>query len=273
MALEDNCAHAQGGMSAPSKTALRKAVEIQKERHKTVCHQRKARERNQRIQSILDATRKVVASKGYFKSTMDEIAMAAEITKPTIYLYFKNKDDLLLTLVQPLIDDIQSGLEIVHTKLLSGKIKDGGMLITGIFRVICNGQESSPEAFRIVRLFQQRMLFCKLQPEIRSPVNGRGRIIFDLVRSLLAKGMAMGFIKKVDVSAMAYVIWGVIIGVIQLEDFKADEQKSRRLKKNTLRLAQDLMVTALTDDTKKYWNSNHRERESNCVNGFIEGGP
>jgi AcrR family transcriptional regulator len=35
---------------------------------------------------------------------MDEIAMAAEITKPTVYLYFKSKDDLLPALAQPLMD-------------------------------------------------------------------------------------------------------------------------------------------------------------------------
>ncbi len=99
------------------------------DKHKAACRLRREREKNQRIQSIVDAAKKVFSSKGYLKSTMDEIAMAAEITKPTIYLYFKTKDDLLLSLMQPLVDDIRHRLEIIEAKLLEGKIKDGRSLI------------------------------------------------------------------------------------------------------------------------------------------------
>ena len=61
---------------------------------------------------------------------MDEIALAAEVTKPTIYLYFKTKDDLFFTLMLPLIDDVQQQLQKVEKNLLAGKIRDGGSLIT-----------------------------------------------------------------------------------------------------------------------------------------------
>lgn len=219
---------------------------VQQDKHQTVCRQRREREKNQRIQSILDAARIVFSSKGYLKSTMDEIALAAEITKPTIYLYFKTKDDLLLSLMQPLIDDIRNRLEIVEEKLLSGKIKDGRGLMMGIFRAFYHGYESLPETFRIVQLFQQQDLISELRPEIRLALDDRGRINLDLCRRLLTKGMQMALIKKVDVYAMADVIWGLMVGVIQLEDFKADEQKGHRLKKTTLGLAQRLIVEALT---------------------------
>ena len=48
-----------------------------------------------RIQSILDATMRVVARKGLVEATMQEIADEAEIAKGTIYLYFADRDDLL----------------------------------------------------------------------------------------------------------------------------------------------------------------------------------
>jgi TetR/AcrR family transcriptional regulator len=216
------------------------------EKLKTVCRQRREREKNQRIQSILDAARKVFSSKGYLRSTMDEIALAAEITKPTIYLYFKTKDDLLLSLMQPLIDDIRNRLEIAEKKLLSGKIGDGDSLITGIFRAFYHGYETLPETFRIVQLFQQQDLISELRPEIRAALDDRGRINIDLCRRLLKTGMAKGLIKKVDVYPMADVIWALMVGVIQLEDFKADEQKGHRLKKKTLGLAVRLIVDSLT---------------------------
>jgi len=222
---------------------------VQQDEHKTVCRQRREREKNQRIQSIVDAARKVFSSKGYLKSTMDEIALAAEITKPTIYLYFKTKDDLLVSLIQPLIDDIRIRLEIVEAKLLKGKIKDGRSLVIGILRAFYHGYESLPETFRIVQLYEQQDLISELKPEIRAALDERGRINFDLCRRLLTKGMEMGLIKKVDVYAMADVIWGLMVGVIQLENFKADEQKGHRLKKKTLGLAERLIVDALTCNT------------------------
>jgi TetR/AcrR family transcriptional regulator len=224
---------------------------MQQDKHKTVYLQRREKEKNQRIQSILDAAKKVFASKGYLKSTMDEIALVAEITKPTIYLYFKTKDDLLLTLMQPLIDDIRGRLEIIEENLESGKIQDGGSLITGIFRAFYHGYESLPEIFRIVQLFQQQDLIGELRPEIRAALDGRGRINFDICRRLLTKAMAQGLIEPVNVFAMADVIWALMVGVIQLENFKADERKDHRLKKETLGLAESLIVKALTGHSEK----------------------
>ena len=63
---------------------------------------------------------------------------------------------------------------------------------------------------------------------------------------MLTYGIEKGLIKKVNVCAMVDVIWGMIVGIIQLEDFKSDEQKGHRLKKNTLGLAEDLIIEALT---------------------------
>lgn len=223
---------------------------FQQDEHKAVCRQRREREKNQRIQSIVDAARKVFSAKGYLKSTMDEIALVAEITKPTIYLYFKTKDDLLINLMQPLINDIRNRLEIVEAKLLEGKIKDGSGLISGILRAFYHGYESLPETFRIVQLFQQQDLISELRPEIRAALDDRGRINFDICRRLLTRGMEMGLIKRVNVYAMADVIWGLMVGVIQLENFKADEQRGHKLKKKTLDLAERLIVAALACETE-----------------------
>ncbi len=222
----------------------------EQDEHKAVCRKRREREKNQRIESIVDAARKVFSAKGYLKSTMDEIALAAEITKPTIYLYFKTKDDLLINLMQPLIDDIRNRLEIVEAELLEGKIKDADSLISGILRAFYHGYESLPETFRIVQLFQQQDLISELRPEIRAALDDRGRVNFDICRRLLTKGMETGLIKKVDVYAMADLIWGLMVGVIQLENFKADEQKSHQLKKKTLGLAERLIVAALACEKK-----------------------
>ncbi len=45
---------------------------------------------------ILDAAVKVFAEQGFFQSTIAQIAKAAGVADGTIYLYFKNKDDILV---------------------------------------------------------------------------------------------------------------------------------------------------------------------------------
>jgi TetR/AcrR family transcriptional regulator len=56
--------------------------------------ERREREREQRRNDIIDAAERVFFSKGWQSSTMDDVAEAAELSKATLYLYFKNRDEL-----------------------------------------------------------------------------------------------------------------------------------------------------------------------------------
>jgi TetR/AcrR family fatty acid metabolism transcriptional regulator len=47
---------------------------------------------------ILDAAVKVFARKGYFGARVSEIAQSARVADGTIYLYFRNKEDILVSL-------------------------------------------------------------------------------------------------------------------------------------------------------------------------------
>jgi TetR/AcrR family fatty acid metabolism transcriptional regulator len=49
-------------------------------------------------QQIIDAAVRVFARKGYYNSRVSDIAREAGIAAGTIYLYFKTKDDILVTL-------------------------------------------------------------------------------------------------------------------------------------------------------------------------------
>src|SRR3954452_10448904 len=48
-----------------------------------------------RIQSIRDAAMRVIARRGMSAATMQEIADEAGVAKGTIYLYFKDRDELV----------------------------------------------------------------------------------------------------------------------------------------------------------------------------------
>lgn len=55
-------------------------------------------EKLERRNSILDAARKTILSKGYEKTTMDDIACAAKLSRGLLYVYFKDKDDIQMGL-------------------------------------------------------------------------------------------------------------------------------------------------------------------------------
>lgn len=51
---------------------------------------------NDKYQRILEAAVKVFAEQGFFQATIAQIAREAGVADGTIYLYFKNKDDILV---------------------------------------------------------------------------------------------------------------------------------------------------------------------------------
>jgi len=61
------------------------------------------REKHKRI---MEAAIRVFARKGFHNSRIQEIAEAAGVASGTIYLYFKNKDDLLITIFEQSLDRI-----------------------------------------------------------------------------------------------------------------------------------------------------------------------
>ncbi|HOJ52261.1 MAG TPA: TetR/AcrR family transcriptional regulator [Syntrophales bacterium] len=217
---------------------------------KLICQKRREREKGQRVQSILDAARSVFSAKGYLKATMDEIACAAEVTKPTVYLYFKTKDELFFSLMAPLIDDTYRALATVEERVANGDIDDGEALLSSLMDALYHGYESRPDTFRILQLFQQEGLVNELEPKLRDSLNEKGRQNFALCRRILSLGMEKGLLKEVNVYELADLIWGLLVGVIQLEDIKSDAKKGHKLKTRTLSLAKRILIAALVTSKK-----------------------
>src|SRR6516225_5792547 len=59
---------------------------------------------------ILDAAVHVFAEKGFYGAKVSEIAREAGVADGTIYLYFKSKDDLLISLFEDRMAQINANL-------------------------------------------------------------------------------------------------------------------------------------------------------------------
>jgi AcrR family transcriptional regulator len=70
--------------------------------------ERKEREKQQRREEIVLAAETVFFSKGFDLSTMDDIAEEAELSKGTLYLYFKSKEDLHMAVARKAVRLLKS---------------------------------------------------------------------------------------------------------------------------------------------------------------------
>lgn len=59
---------------------------------------------------IADAAIEVFADKGFHQARVSDIAKRAGVADGTIYLYFKNKEDLLLSIFEQKMDELLTGL-------------------------------------------------------------------------------------------------------------------------------------------------------------------
>lgn len=216
--------------------------------HKRIIQKRKDRERNQRIEAILEAAKKLFQNKGYIKATMDEIALEAEISKPTIYQYYKTKDDLYFTLMLPVLDDIGFRLTRIHKRILDSKYEKGSELAKDIFAAYYETYQNAPELFRIVQLFQQSGIVWELNKEVLEALFSKARYNFNIARQIMTEAIRRDFFRKADPYELVDVLWGLISGIIELEDVKSSRKKENKYLKPTLHLAEKIFIGGICTD-------------------------
>lgn len=73
----------------------------------------------EKYQRILDAAVAVFADKGFFNSRISDIADRADVADGTVYLYFKNKEEILMTAISTAFDAFMTHARIEIEKLPS----------------------------------------------------------------------------------------------------------------------------------------------------------
>ena len=74
----------------------------------------KKNKHNEKYHRIIKAATKIFAKKGFFKAKVSDIAKEAQVADGTIYLYFENKDDILISLFE---EQMQLVLENMRQQL------------------------------------------------------------------------------------------------------------------------------------------------------------
>lgn len=194
----------------------------------------------------MDAAAIVFFSKGYFKATMDEIALEAGISKPTVYQYFKTKDDLFFSLMIPSIEEIGRQLEKVEKRLADGKYAAGARFIQDLFQAFYRSYEFAPDTFRIVQLFQQTGLMGELDPRLSAALNEKGKYNFKLARRIVKAAIERGLIREKDIYELTDALWGTFVGLVQLEFIKTQVGSSHNHLKTNIKFVERVFTDAMS---------------------------
>ena len=79
--------------------------------------------------AILDATDRLLASNGYKKMTIDDLAAEVGIGKGSVYLHFSSKEEIVLSHIDRIIARLKSRLETIAAKRSSCRQRLREMLI------------------------------------------------------------------------------------------------------------------------------------------------
>ena len=72
--------------------------------------------KSEKKELILEKAVRLFSKKGFFKVKIDDVAKAANVAKGTVYLYFKNKDELFITVVVEMVKSFEKSLTQIIDK-------------------------------------------------------------------------------------------------------------------------------------------------------------
>ncbi len=155
--------------------------------------------------AILEAGIRVFAQKGFSAATIKDVAKAAKVAAGTVYLYYKNKDDLLIQCMHELMDKTMHEI-----KLEAAQETDP---IERLYKFILKHIEHFSQnpvlaRFLIVEIRQSEEFYTRY-PTF-NPLNE----YLSHVRSLIDEAANAGVLKEIDHQALSYMIIGTMDQVL-----------------------------------------------------------
>ncbi|MCW9705334.1 TetR/AcrR family transcriptional regulator [Fodinibius salsisoli] len=228
--------------------------------------ERKKRERQHRKNVIIDAAEKVIFAKGIEQATMKEIAEEAELSKGTLYLYFKNKNELYIAIAKRGSDYLNDQF----SKVFAGD-HTGIELIRMIGETYLSFVRENPDYFHAFQYYESINDVKELQKsEIAETCETNRREALNYMVRALQIGMQDGTIDdNYDPKQLAIILWSSTRGITTMSHMKEvghyfkmlDEMeiKVESLYEDFLRL---IGVGIATEEARKEWVTDGQKNET-----------
>ncbi len=174
---------------------------------------RRAREKEERRQSILRAAREALQEEGFYQITMDGIAERAEVSKGTVYLYFESKETLLASLLleglEALCDYLEEAFAPDRSLSADERLRRLGWAYLQFF-------QREPFYFRFLMAVDRGRFREAVSPEIYQEVLGASLEGLGWVVQAVQQGIDEGLFTCCDVRQAAAIFWATLNGVLDL---------------------------------------------------------
>jgi len=169
--------------------------------------ERKEREKAERRRSILDTARDLIREKNFDDVTMEDIAKRLELSRATIYLYFRNKSEIYATL---LIEGLQE-LEEGYRGVLERKPGSPMETLRGFAFVFFQFYARSHHYFDLI-VTKRGEMERDLSDEVAAEFKAAGQSVIQPLVDAFAAGAKNGDFPEFPPDKMAYLLRAVAIG-------------------------------------------------------------
>lgn len=181
--------------------------------------ERRQEERDRRRAEIVDAAEVLYAETGWDAITMEQVARRARLSRALVYVYFRDKADLHLALVERALDTLQ----LRFLAASEGKAR-------GIDEVEAIGwayyafAHELPHYFDACTRFEARPSADGAQPN-EAACMAAGHRVHEVIVASLNRGVADGSVRSDlgDPYVTALALWALMLGVIQISHTKAGQ--------------------------------------------------
>jgi AcrR family transcriptional regulator len=147
--------------------------------------------------AILRTAAELFNERGFYETSLNELAKRLNVTKPSLYYYVKNKDDILLQILNQAVIEFQPAMNLAEESGLCGReklkifITQYTAAMTGVFGKCMVLSGLGP-----------------LEPSSRDELTPTFRRLDTFVRKLLEEGIQDGSIVPCDTKITAFSIFG-----------------------------------------------------------------
>lgn len=179
---------------------------------------RRQEEKDRRRNEIVDAAESLYRELGWEAVTMDAVARKARLSRALVYVYFKDKSELLLAITE-------RAMEVLRTRFEEA----GARARMGIDQIEAMGRAymafglEFPHYFDACARLEQRATDTAEQGSIEAAVFQMGLKVHDVVVASLEAGQRDGSIRSElgDLQVTSRVLWGFTHGLTQIAITKA----------------------------------------------------
>ena len=132
---------------------------------------------------------------GFDRSRMDDIAQTADLSKGTLYLYFKSKEDLFYAICENNLKVLKEQLSHLFVTTKENLLSDAEQFYDNLYKLEKSGSE---------KVFFETVAESSRNPKLQRILYEQRTKIFNVVKEYLDRQVQKGFFRKdVDTDAIA----------------------------------------------------------------------